>query len=245
MITLITYPAMGPLFSLSPFCCKAAMMLTYARVDWQREDSEDPRRAPHGKLPAIRVDTGEVIGDTDAIRQFLERQGIDFCPGQTDLEKSFGRALIRMAEEHLYFHLVLDRWGRDDVWPTIRDTYFQSIPSPFRKLVANGLRKSLLRGLTTQGIARFPEKERFGRADQDLVAIGNAVNERGFLVGDTLSLADFSVAPVLDAMRHTPLETPLSVRVRDDAVLAAYIERVNRAVTGTGVFEKSDVSALE
>lgn len=231
MISLITYPPLGKTFSLSPFCCKAAHLLNYAGVPWQREDQNDPRKMPYGKLPAIRTPEHQIIADTDAIRFYLEEQGVDFQPGLSDAQKAVSVALIRMAEEHLYFHIVLDRWGRDDVWPVIREMYFHEIPGLFRKPITNGLRKALMRGMNAQGLARYSEGDRLARVEQDLKAVGDLLWQGPFLMGEHVSLVDFSIAPMLDALRLTPVETPLALRVAGDPILIDYIDRVSKAVT--------------
>ena len=231
MISLITYPHLGKAFSLSPFCCKAAHLLNYSGVSWRREDQNDPRKMPYGKLPAIRTPDNQIIADTDAIRAYLEKLGTDFQPGLSDTQKAVSVALIRMAEEHLYFHVVLDRWGRDDVWPVIREKYFHEIPGLLRKPIANGLRKTLMRGMNAQGLARYSEEERLARVEQDLKAISDLLWQGPFLMGEQVSLVDFSVAPMLDALRLTPVETPLALRVAGDPILIEYIDRVGTAVS--------------
>ena len=199
MITLMTYPAMGNAFSLSPFCCKAALMLDYAGVAWHREDMHDPRRMPYGKLPAIRAETGQIIGDSDQIRVHLEHSGV-----------------------------ILDRWEDPSVWKVIRARYFETIPFPMRNVIANGLRRTLLAGMKSQGIGRLSAKERLARVEQDLTAVGDLLAQNPFLLGPTVSLADFSMGPILNAMRQTPIETPLALRVAGDAALVEYIDRVQR-----------------
>ena len=230
MITLITYPAMGNTFSLSPFCCKAALMLDYAGVSWRREDTNDPRSAPYGRLPAIRTASGQVIGDSDAIRRYLEDLGTDFEPGMSDSAKAFGRAFVRMAEDHLYFQVLLDRWEDPKVWHVIRAMYFKDIPFPMRNVIANGLRRSALQGMKTQGLGRMSPDDRMRRVEQDLKAITDLLWQGPFLLGHQVTLADFSVAPMLNAMRQTPVETPLALRVAGDPILMDYIDRVEDAV---------------
>lgn len=229
MITLITFPPTFGEQSASSFCTKAIYMLNLAGVDWQRQDTNDPRKWPKGKLPAITVQD-QVIGDSDGIRAYLENQGADLNKGLSDIDKSTSRALIRMAEEHLYFHVVMDRWGDDAVWPTIRDTYFKDIPKLPRLLITRGMRKSLMKGMHAQGLGRLTPQERLVRANQDLEAITARLWEGPFLFGETPTLADTSVASVLGGMRSTPVTTALSQRVGDDEVLCAYIDRVEAAL---------------
>lgn len=229
MITLITYsPAFGQP-SASPFCTKAIWLLNMSGQSWGREDTLDPRSMPKQKLPAIRVD-GQLIHDSDAIRAWLEVQGHDFDAGLTDMERATSRAFIRMAEEHLYFHVVLDRWGNDTVWPLVRDTYFQAIPAPLRRFVTARLRRKVLRGLRTQGLGRLTPTERLARIEPDLGAIATRLWQGRFLFGDRPTAADASVAAMLAAMRATPGETLLKERIMEDEILGLYIDRMEAAM---------------
>ena len=229
MLTLLTYPANKDQFSLSPFCVKAAYLLQISGLPWQRQDLKDPRKMPHQKLPVLKTDQ-RLIGDSENIRTWLEAQGSDFDPGLSDLQKALSRALIRMAEEHLYFHVVMDRWANNDVWPTIRETYFDAIPGLLRKPVTNGLRKTLLKGLNTQGIARFSPQERTTRLEADLSALEILLVQNPFLLGDQPTAADLSVAPMLAAMQTTPARTAPVTRVANAAVLTDYLTRMTDAV---------------
>lgn len=229
MLTLLTYRKGFGQFSLSPFCVKAAYLLQHSGQRWQRQDLNDPRKMPHGKLPVLKTEA-RLIADSDSIRLWLQEQGADFDPGLSDIQKGQAQAVIRMAEEHLYFQLVMDRWGNDAVWPTIRETLFKDIPGLLRKPIANSLRRNLIKGLTTQGIARFSEQERMVRLNRDLQAIGSLLQEAPFLFGDLPTSADFSVAPILAAMRSTPVQTQVTRRVNDDPVLTGYLDRVDQTV---------------
>ncbi len=229
MLTLLTYPAGFGAQSVSPFCVKAMYLLNAARVEWQREDSRDPRRMPRAKLPVLRTPDG-LVHDSDGIRQYLEDNGADFMPGLSMMDQARTRAIIRMAEEHLYFLLVLDRWERPEVWPIVRDTYFAEVPKPLRDLIAGGIRRTVLKGLRSQGLGRLQWDERMARLDQDLVAISVHLANDAFLFGETPTLADIAVVPILDAMRATPCETPVARRLREDTQLSAYVDRGHTAM---------------
>lgn len=229
MITLLTYPQGLGQFSLSPFCVKAAYLLSLSGLPWAREDTNDPRKMPHAKLPVLRTDE-RLIADSDAIRTWLESQGAEFEMGLSDIQKAQSHCLIRMAEEHLYFQLVMDRWCNDDVWPTIREIYFHEIPSLLRKPITNGLRRSLKRGLVTHGLARFSPQERLDRLEKDLEAIQSFLWQSPFLMGEAPTAADLSVAPVLAAMRATPVKTPLSRRIGEDKIISEYLDRMDVAI---------------
>ena len=230
MITLITYdPGFGQP-SFSPFCVKAIWLLQAAKVEWQREDSSDPRKTPFSKLPAIRV-AGRVIGDSHNIQTYLEGQGASFWGDLSPQDRAIGHSLIRMAEEHIYFHIVLDRWENGKIWPIIREEYFAGVPGLLRRPITNAIRRNLLKGLETQGIGRFTAAERLDRIEPDLIAITQRLGDDNYLMGDNISLPDYSVAAMLGAITASPLPTPLSERVANDVTLMAYVNRVAERMT--------------
>lgn len=225
MLTLLTYPRNGTVFSLSPFCVKAALLLSYAQKTWKREDLNDPRKMPQRKLPVLRTARG-LIADSANIRQYLEAEGTDFDPGLSPREKAQAQMLVRMAEDSLYFHVVRDRWDNDLVWPTIRDNYFSEVPALIRRPVTNAIRRSVHQGLQFHGVGRFSDAERLARLDTQLRALSELLQGSSFLMGAQVTSADFSVASMLQALRSTMMQTPTVDRVAGDAVLSRYIDRV-------------------
>ncbi|WP_170427575.1 glutathione S-transferase family protein [Ruegeria arenilitoris] len=229
MLTLLTFPAAFGLFSASPFCVKSAYMLQRSGQSWQRYDLLNPGKMPHHKLPVLRT-PDRLVPDSDLICEWLEAQGADFDHGLTDVQKAQSRALIRMAEEHIYHHVVLDRWGNDAVWPILREMFFSEIPSLIRKPVSGAIRKSVLKRLDGQGVSRFSDAERTDRLERDLEAISAFLWQSPFLLGETPSAADMSVGPILGAMRATPAETPLTRRIKQDRLLNDYVDRLEQTI---------------
>lgn len=229
MITLITFRPAFDEPSASPFCTKAIWLLNMAGVSWSRRDVDDPRPYPRAKLPAVDVD-GQVIPDSDNIRAYLESLGHDFDAGLSDLDRATSRAFIRMAEEHMYFHIVLDRWGDDTVWPIVRDTYFHAIPKLLRGLVTRKLRRACLQGMDRHGLGRLTPQERLDKLEPDLQAITTRLWHGCFLFGDRPTAADASVAAMLSNMMATPGQTLLRARITGDDVLRGYVDRMKAAM---------------
>ncbi|NRB03577.1 MAG: glutathione S-transferase family protein [Rhodobacteraceae bacterium] len=231
MVTLLTYPAALGQPSVSPFCVKAMHMLNLAGVPWEREDTSDPRKMPYGKLPVLRVD-GNLIADSDEIRAYLADQGKDLDAHLSPRDQSVARAFTRMAEEHLYFQLLHDRWVDPKNWTETRAANFSTVPAMMRSLVANSVRKHILKGLHFKGLARLSPQERLDRADQDLRAILAQLDGAPFLFGDRPCSADISVAAMLGGLASTPHPTPLQARVAQDPALVSYVDRVTTACAG-------------
>ena len=172
----------------------------------------------------------DIIRDSDGIRHYLEGQDADFDKNLSDIEKAQSHTFIRMAEEHMYFHLVMDQWGNDAVWPTIRDVYFGDIPKLLRLIITRGLRAKLMKEMLAQGLGRLSPAERMECLEPDLQAIRSQLSQGEFLFGSEPCVADTSVAAVLAAMRATPIKTDLSQRIASDQLLSDYIDRVDAAL---------------
>jgi len=224
MLTLNTF---GPAFALpdaSSFCMKAMWLLQMSGVEWQNNPGSDSRKAPMQKLPVL-VDGDKIIADSDAIREYLQlKTGLDFDQSLTKPEKVTARALCRMAEEHLYFCLVFDRWKVDANWAHVKQRFFSDLPLPLRKIVPAMVRRSVLGNLSGQGLGRCSYAQMLVRAESDLSAIESLIEENGpFLFGQTPVSADVSVGSVLVSLAVSPEETGLSARVTGSDVLMNYI----------------------
>ena len=230
MITLYTFAAGFGEFSYSPFCTKAAYLLNMAGVQWQRSDMDDPRKMPFGKLPVIKLEDGTLVADSDNIRAQLEVRGHDFDDGLSPQERAVSRAFVRMAEEHIYYHQVHDRWMDDANWDVIRKEYFSFLPPVIRILVPNKLRKDLKKTMHGLGLGRMTVQQRLERVELDLIAIATQLNGCAFLFGDTPTAADASVSAILGGIMATPVPTPLAKRVSTDPVLSAYVTRCEAAM---------------
>ncbi len=232
MITLHTYAAGWNAESVSPFCVKAIFLLNVSGLPWTRKDQQDPRPFPQSKLPAIEVD-GKIIGDSDEIFLYLKNNGADIDAHLSQREAATAHAFRRMAEEHLYYQLVLDRWANDKIWPLLRDTYFRAMPQPMRAIIPGLLRRSVIKGLLYLGHLRQSEDMRTRRIEQDFAAISAQLDGQAFLVGEKPCSADASLGAMLQAISNSPIETALSKRVSEDETLSAYVERVVSAMQPT------------
>nr|WP_070961535.1 glutathione S-transferase family protein [Hyphomonas sp. Mor2] len=235
MITLTLFPEAFGEPTASPFCMKAWCMLHASGLPYDLNVTSDPRKSPKGKFPVIELD-GVAIADSEQIRMHVEAiSGSEFDAGLSDAERAVSQAVIRMVEEHVYFAILMDRWGEDDNWAHVRRVFFSAFPWLLRGLISHTARKQALQALQGQGMGRHTPDERFERVKRDLIAIRDLLGDKPFLFGDQPTAADYSVVPMLRAAIVTPVTKPAGQFIIDDTPLMAYVTRGTDRLYPTGV----------
>ncbi|MGI9437040.1 MAG: glutathione S-transferase family protein [Geminicoccaceae bacterium] len=226
MITVYAYePGLG-LPSASPFVTKALILLKMAGQPFVIESGGDPSAAPKGKLPYIK-DGVEIIADSGLIRRHLEsRYGADFDQGLSPIERARSLALIRLAEDHLYWCGMYHHWQLDDHWPAMKAFYFGALPPDQRDMVAGEVRAQLLRDLHGHGLGRYSPDEMLTFARDDLQALADALGDKPYFFGDAATAVDAAVAPQLMTIIGDQFDGPLNQATEAYPTLLAYGTRV-------------------
>ena len=229
---MLKIQAYAPVFgepSGSPFCVKAMCLLELSGQDWSYVRTDDPRKAPKGKLPVLEMNA-QLVADSDDIRDYLERTyDIDFDNGLSAHERAISRSVIRMVEEHIYFALSCDRWLHDGNWQHVKKAYFAKMPPIVGGLITNAIRKQVINANRGQGMGRHSPKERFLRVKKDIDALEELLGDQSFLFGDFTTAADVSVVTMLNACAAAPVPTELSQYINQNNKLCAYLKRGREA----------------
>lgn len=235
-LTLVTLaPAFG-MRNVSPFCLKSELLLTQLEIPFELEEEADPRKAPKGKLPFLRV--GSVpLADSELIADYLEERTSGQVFGHlSEAQQGRGWAATRLAEEHLYWIMVASRWLDDDWWPNVVEGFFSVVPGFARGLVARAARKETEKTYRMHGLGRHSIEEQRGFAHRDLAALNGSISGQGFLLGDTPNYFDFAVAGVLSGIYDNQPATWLTTLAGDYPDLRAYADRVQSHV---GIFGRT------
>jgi len=216
----------GGLPSQSPFVMKAMGYLHVLGLEWQVDTKADIRAQPNGKLPVL-VDGDKVIPDSDAIARYVqENAGRWLDDGLSARDKALSHALVRMAEEHLYFLAVWNRWSVDENFAMIRADLEKIAPFPMSKILPKLIRKGVLKQAKAQGIGRMDDALRLERLRADLDALEQVLGDKDWLFdGDGPRCADLSVSPLIAAIVKSPADTPMRRALLARPRLVAYGER--------------------
>lgn len=215
----------GGLPSQSPFVMKAMGFLHVLGLDWQVDTKADIRKQPNGKLPVL-VDGDKVIPDSAAIALYLqEKAGRWLDAGLSEYEKAVSHAVIRMAEEHLYFLAVYNRWADKENFATLRPSLQKIAPFPMSKILPGIIRKGVLKLVDAQGIGQMSDELRLARLKADLDALGAVLAGKEWMFDGGPGAADLSVAPMIATLIKSPADTAMHREILARPGLVAYGER--------------------
>ena len=224
MITLYgSLPGFG-MPELSPFVAKARILLKMANLPHTLAKG-DFQKAPKGKVPYID-DAGQVLGDSTFIRWHLEQKyGIDFDKGLTPAERGIAWAFEKMADEHLYWIIVHERWTKPQNYEKVSKLIFADMPALLRPVLVPVINKRARGNLKGQGIGRHNNDDVIRLASADIDAIANQLGTKPWLMGNEPCSADASVWSAIIGCQCPAFDTPLRAAVDKHQNLKDYVGR--------------------
>lgn len=199
-------------FEMSPFCDKVRRVLKYKGLSYEAENVSLQqvqfgylkKLTPIGKLPVLSLN-GTNIADSSAIIAELEHQYPEKPLLPADKKQA---ALVHFfedwADEGLYFNEVYLRF----VLPSNAPEYAamaakedNALFAAIGKMVAPGM---IAKQAKAQGIGRKSLAEVLADLKKHFSHLSDWLEGQGYLVGDSLTLADISVASQLSCIVATP-----------------------------------------
>lgn len=227
MVTLVQFPRSLGLPNPSPFCCKAELLMKESGIDFDVKFEFNPRKGPKGKLPAMVLDNGTVVGDSELMRGELEKlTGHDFDAGLNDAQRGQAHAICRMVEERMYWTLVYSRWIDPAIAPITKANIFKDVPAILRNVVWSFATGGVKKSLQGHGIGKHSQAEIYEFGVRDVQSLARILGDNDWLLGDQPSSADLTVWPYMCtfAMPDVP-DTPMARAVKDNEKLMAYAAR--------------------
>ena len=234
MITLFGLPPAGGLRQPSPFVLKVEMALSYLGLSYNNSEVsilKINKLSPTGKVPWIKVGN-ELIGDSELILAHLDNtnQG-RLYDHLSDREKSLGMAYLRLAEHHLFWLMVSARWLHSNQLDQLKTDWFGSYPKFVSDFIAKNGKRNVERFCFTQGIGRLNQKEQFIAAKQDLESLAYRLESNDYLLGEFLTVYDFSISSLLSCIVEFNPSNWLSDLAKDYPVLKTYMRKTQKELT--------------
>ena len=226
MITLYQFASCLGVHNPSPFCLKLETYLRMAGLPYQVVTDADVRKAPKRKFPYIQ-DGDRTLADSAFIVDYLKQTYGDPLDQQLSLpERAVAMAFQRLMEENLYWSIIYSRWMEDDNWGQTRQAYFAGLPPVVRSIVPELVRRTVVRNLDGQGMGRHTRDEIYAIGKRDILAIGDFLSDKPFLMGEQPTSLDATGYGFLMNLLKAQIASPLADYARQFENLKDYCDRM-------------------
>lgn len=211
--------------SLTPFAIKLETYLRMAKIPY--ENVHDRKRSTKGKFPWISYN-GQTVADSAFCIDFINRKrDVDLNSWLTPEQKGIALAFQRLAEDDLYWVLVVQRWVMRQDMDFFRKAFQFSPIKHFYFLVVKFLMAPGCRKMTYyQGMGRHTEEEILHILRKDLIALSDFLGNKPYLMGDRPCEQDCAIFGQM-AQLYWQLPGPAGTVFRDEFPnLVSYCERM-------------------
>ncbi|KTD25851.1 MULTISPECIES: glutathione S-transferase family protein [Legionella] len=226
MITLYQFPGIWGLPNASPFCLKVETYLRMAEIPFEIRFVRNPRKAPKGKLPFIKMDD-KTLADSELIIDYLKGKVGNVLDRNLNKEqKALSVVLDNTFAERLYWIMVYMRWQYEPNWPIINKAFFDKMPTLSKLFVPAIVRKNILKTLYAQGMGRHNYDEILEMGYKTLDAIVDLLGENKYFHGSEPSSIDATAFAFLANIVWLPYEDALKTHLNKQATVLSFCDRM-------------------
>jgi glutathione S-transferase len=218
----------GRLPNPSPFCMKLEGYLRLSGRPFRVVEASNPRRAPKGQMPFVEIN-GRRVGDSNLIIAELEAAATEPVDGWLDArQKALAHLVVRTLEDHFHWASVYARWVDPEGFPAWRRAMAPSMGMPAFVLgpMMTLARRLIARRVRGHGLGRHGPEEIYRLAEADLAAAAAVLEDKPFLFGDRLAVADLALAAFVGGVVEMPWQGGLDRALAGHPALPAHYERV-------------------
>jgi glutathione S-transferase len=224
MIVLHQAPAAWGIANTSPFCLKLETYLRMTGVPYTAR-AADFRKAPKGKIPFIE-DEGKMLGDSQLIIEHLKHKHGDVLDARLSKEDvAQGHMLRRMLEESTYWHIVHERWAREEGWRSYKPIFMAIFPPVAGQAMVPMIRRKVLKSLHAHGLGRHRAEEILELGKADVSAVAMMLGDKPFLFGEHPTSFDAAAYAFIVSITAFPVDSPFKRYTLEQQNLVRYVER--------------------
>ena len=217
---------------LSPFVVKLLTWLRMARLPCTTQVA-DVRKMRNAKLPALTLDDGRLVNDSQQIIDLLRQLHEDPLDEQrwSPAKQALACAWRSLFETDLYFAAYYQRWVPESNFEILRPVMSAylgalSVPAFARALAVQAVRRNVRAQLEAQGTGRRPVEQIHAMADRGYAAASDFLADKPYFMGDRPSELDATVFAFLHTLLLPPFESPQKQLVASRSNLLRYHQRM-------------------
>ncbi|MBA2655964.1 MAG: glutathione S-transferase N-terminal domain-containing protein [Tatlockia sp.] len=226
MITLYQFPSVWGLPNVSPFCLKVETYLRFAKIPYEIKAVMDPRKAPKGKLPLIKINDKK-IADSEIIIDFLKaKYGNSLDKNLTEEQEAVSALVDASFSERIYWVILYTRWQYEPNWQYVKKDFFAKLPSFSKLFLPVLIRKATLKTLYAQGIGRHSYEEILQMGYKTLDALIFILGDKKYFFGEEPSTIDATAFAFLVNILWTPYSDDLKTHLKQHKNVLNYCDRI-------------------
>ena len=232
MITLHQFPSFFGVPNASPPCMKVETYLRLAKLDYETKDivGDLKKITPRGQAPFI-TDKGKDIADSQLIINYLKTTyGDPLGEGLSDEDRAQHAAIRHLAEDHLYFIMLAQRWTVPANMDILKESFFAPVPKMMRSLIFNMAQKSQVKRLEGQGMGKFSHEERLSMGKESIDNLSLLLKEQSYFGGDKAREIDCVIFSYLANGLIEDFDSPFKDYIKSHINLTAYNQRMMQEV---------------
>lgn len=217
---------------LSPFVVKLLTWLRMAQLPCTTQVA-NVRKMGNDKLPALTLDDGRLLNDSQQIIDMLRELHQDPLGERRwgPSERAVARAWRSLFETDLYFAAYYQRWVPDPnfaILIAVMADYMGAlgVPAFVRPWAVRAVRRNTLAQLKAQGTGRRPIEQIHAMADRGYAAASDFLADKPYFLGDRPSELDATVFAFLHTLLLPPFDSPQKELVAGRSNLVGYHQRM-------------------
>ncbi len=216
----------------SPFVVKLLTWLRMAGLPYETKIG-NLRKMPNKKLPAITLDDGRVMVDSQDIIEHLTLAHHDPLKeaewSRTD--QAVACAWRALFETDLYFSIVYYRWVLEDNFALLSPSIAaylgtMGVPRFLRPMIVRKIRRDTIAQLNAQGTGRRPLQRINAYALHSAAAVSDFLGDKPYFLGDRPCALDATVFAFLHSLLRGPMHSPLEGFTAECDNLVDYHQRM-------------------
>ncbi|KAK7456551.1 hypothetical protein BaRGS_00039349 [Batillaria attramentaria] len=209
--------------SMTPYAVKLETYLRMAKIPYQ--NCHDMKPSGKGKWPWVEYNDDKVSDSALCITYLNRVRGVDLNSRLTPAERATALAFQRLAEDSLYWVLLVQRWVHEPSMEFFRACFGVFFVS--RIFLRWIFMPKMKKYAWSQGLGRHSRDEVLDIARENFKALADFMGQKKFLMGDEPCETDCTVFGMLSQVYwQCPGQTVATIFKEEFPTLVAYCERM-------------------
>ena len=186
-----------------------------------------PASGPKGRIPYIKFENGEKLGDTNAIIAELKKRNGDVLNASlTQEQKAVHLAFRSLLEDRLYYMMGYLRWKEEESWKHVKKIFQPFMPPVVGGIILSRIRKTFLEDFSIPLVTENSKEDIYELSKEAIAAISKYLGEKPYFFGNEPTETDALLYGFLIQLIWVPWDSPMKQQAIEMKNLVPYCQRM-------------------